>query len=328
MRGILDAERRPPMDLVAFVEADNRAEPGTDVLEKRVALSAGALFRRVIYISGEDEIYDYPFLTIGTIAGPSHGNQDIEGDGVVRSLDLSNGGSVLDVAGMGGVSRIDGRLDGAWSLIPFDVCRALLGEDADAAFVRMEPLRLRVIRSDPVLDGVNLAIAQAALSDDRESQLYVEQGMLTLLRHMAMIGSGRIDGSALVPDDRHYARGRDTGLREREAVRLRRVLEAIEAGLGDDLRVGALAAEAQLSPSAFSRMFKAAMGRSVWRYVRDRRVLRAADRLAHTDASIVAIALGCGFSSQSHLTAAFRDRFGVTPRRYRAERGRRAVAAR
>jgi len=40
---------------------------------------------------------------------------------------------------------------------------------------------------------------------------------------------------------------------------------------------------------------------------------RASELLTRTDLNIERIAQECGFSSQSHLTAAFKTAYGVTP---------------
>jgi AraC family transcriptional regulator len=45
--------------------------------------------------------------------------------------------------------------------------------------------------------------------------------------------------------------------------------------------------------------------------------------LRETEQSIAAVALEVGFSSQSHLTTAFRQRFAMTPAQYRIDCGRR-----
>jgi AraC family transcriptional regulator len=102
--------------------------------------------------------------------------------------------------------------------------------------------------------------------------------------------------------------------------RLQRVVDYIESHLGEDLSLLALAAEAGVSAAHFARAFKRAMGRSVHRYLLGRRVEWATALLAGTERSIVDIALATGFSSQAHLTTAFRRLNGTTPAAYRRER--------
>jgi len=102
--------------------------------------------------------------------------------------------------------------------------------------------------------------------------------------------------------------------------RLQRVVDYIESHLGEDLSLLALAAEAGVSTAHFARAFKRAMGRSVHRYLLGRRVEWSTALLAGTERSIVDIALATGFSSQAHLTTAFRRLNATTPAAYRRER--------
>lgn len=101
---------------------------------------------------------------------------------------------------------------------------------------------------------------------------------------------------------------------------LRRVLERIEAGLGDDLSLEQLSAEAGLNASHFSRAFKQSIGVSPHRHLVQRRMERARKLLIGTDLPILRVALEVGYGSQSHFTTAFRKATGLTPRRYRYRR--------
>lgn len=94
---------------------------------------------------------------------------------------------------------------------------------------------------------------------------------------------------------------------------LRKAVDFIEANLGEKLDLRSIANAAGLSPFYFSRVFRAACGTTVHRFVLERR-LQLAKRLLETrGAPISAVAVDAGFSSQSHLTTAFRQRFGYTP---------------
>jgi AraC family transcriptional regulator len=93
--------------------------------------------------------------------------------------------------------------------------------------------------------------------------------------------------------------------------RLRAVEELIEARLGGPLTVAELAGALGLSPGFFIRAFRAAVGRSPHAHILDRRIARA--RRALAPGRLTEVALDCGFSSHAHMTAAFRQRLGVTP---------------
>jgi AraC family transcriptional regulator len=100
--------------------------------------------------------------------------------------------------------------------------------------------------------------------------------------------------------------------------RLRRVLDHIEAHLGEDLSLAELAGVACLSPFHFSRCFKRAVGVGPRRYINCRKVERAQELVRRTDQPLAAIAQALGYADQSHFTNAFRTETGSTPARFRA----------
>jgi AraC family transcriptional regulator len=101
--------------------------------------------------------------------------------------------------------------------------------------------------------------------------------------------------------------------------RLGRITEYIDAHIDEDLSLSTLAAKAGLSAATLAREFRRAMRESVHQYVLRRRVENAAALLAATEEPIADIALASGFSSQAHLTSAFRRFSATTPGVYRRE---------
>lgn len=83
-----------------------------------------------------------------------------------------------------------------------------------------------------------------------------------------------------------------------------------------------LAADAGESAFRYLRTFKRVTGVTPHQFVLRTRLRHAAAELAGTDAKVIDVALGSGFGDLSNFNRAFRDEFGVTPRRYR-ERARR-----
>ena len=102
------------------------------------------------------------------------------------------------------------------------------------------------------------------------------------------------------------------------AEALEATLHRIEERLAEPVMVSALARELDMSDSSFSRAFKASVGVSPSRYMRDRRVARARRLLETTDMALIDVTFETGFSSQSHMTYVFVRELGVTPGRYRS----------
>ena len=105
----------------------------------------------------------------------------------------------------------------------------------------------------------------------------------------------------------HSAKGRPNA--KIKAIVLR-IAEHPEA----DYPVAALAAEAALSPFAFTEAFKRGTGLTPHAYLIDQRVRRAADDLAHRRVAIAIVAEKWRFSSPQHMAAAFKRILGKTPR--------------
>jgi AraC-like DNA-binding protein len=101
--------------------------------------------------------------------------------------------------------------------------------------------------------------------------------------------------------------------------RLARVEEAIIGQAGENLHVAQLAALANCSPFHLCRLFRARTGQSLRRFRLQQRLGTALGRLADGEDDLAALACDLGFSSHSHMTAAFRQQFGRTPRELRDE---------
>lgn len=101
--------------------------------------------------------------------------------------------------------------------------------------------------------------------------------------------------------------------------RIRRALAAVANRYQERLSVDDLAAEAGMNRFSFLRSFRAAVGTSPYQYLTAFRLDRAAEQLrASEEASVLDIALACGFTDPSRFARAFRARYGRAPRHYRA----------
>lgn len=96
-------------------------------------------------------------------------------------------------------------------------------------------------------------------------------------------------------------------------VRLRWLVEWIDAHLDEDISIVQLAAVVSLSHAHFIRSFARTMGMPPHQYVRARRMQRAREALAR-GARVAAAAHAVGFTSVSQFRSAFRQTFGHVPR--------------
>jgi AraC family transcriptional regulator len=100
-------------------------------------------------------------------------------------------------------------------------------------------------------------------------------------------------------------------------IGLDRVIEYVDVSLDQNLSIELMAGVAELNPICFARAFRRRMGIAPHQYVLEKRVDRAKELLSSTEMPIIGVALGTGFSSQSHFASAFKRVVGVTPKQYR-----------
>ena len=97
----------------------------------------------------------------------------------------------------------------------------------------------------------------------------------------------------------------------------KRVLDYVGKHFGGEINLETMAAEAGLSPSHFSRLFKQTIGKSPHQFVMHYRIERAKEMLKDPDRPKIDIALSCGFADQAHFTRVFKQIEGITPKEFR-----------
>jgi transcriptional regulator GlxA family with amidase domain len=95
--------------------------------------------------------------------------------------------------------------------------------------------------------------------------------------------------------------------------RLTAALELMESHPGEPLRRSEMSRRIGISVRQLDRLFAEKLGTSYAEHYRRIRLDRAHDLLRQSAVSITEIALGCGFSSASHFSRAYREVFGMTP---------------
>jgi AraC family transcriptional regulator len=157
---------------------------------------------------------------------------------------------------------------------------------------------------DPFIDQVGRSLTAELESNQLGSQLFVEALTTALSVHLL----------------RHYSdwqqplRQDNGGLSQRQ---LHQAIAYVHAHLAEDLSIGAIAGELEMSQYYFSRLFRQSTGVSPYQYVIRQRMEHAKSLLKTTALSVAAIAQQVGFSHQNQLTIQFRKFTGTTPSNYR-----------
>ncbi|GGM97111.1 helix-turn-helix domain-containing protein [Streptomyces fuscichromogenes] len=111
-----------------------------------------------------------------------------------------------------------------------------------------------------------------------------------------------------------------SGLSDRQLTAVR---DLMHDRIAEPLPIADLASAASLSPSQFTRQFRASTGHSPHQYLLSLRLERASQLLRTGSAPIWQVAVDCGFSHQEHLTRVMRSRLGTTPAAMRRAESRR-----
>ena len=97
---------------------------------------------------------------------------------------------------------------------------------------------------------------------------------------------------------------------------IEQIVEYIDKNLTSDLSLEALAGMAKFTPIYFHKLFKASTGKTLHRYVEERKIKKSIDLLLSTDMTLTEISYECGFSSQSYFSYAFKRDMKASPREY------------
>lgn len=229
----------------------------------------------------------------------------------------------------GGAVEIDSWTDGRWQrasyrpghlgmTAPMDVARlrwqgltahrtlhlhvpgAVMVEVAEAmrGSARREDLPSHLVRQDPALASIMVALAQAARAGAPD--LYAETAAYFVAAHLL----------------EHHGRVAERPVRHRQGRSLRLVDEYMRANLASPLSLAVLAEIAGLDRFQLLRAANAVWGETpLRRLVRLRMAL--ACRLLKEGRALDEIATACGYGSAVHFATAFKRTIGMTPSHYR-----------
>ncbi len=100
--------------------------------------------------------------------------------------------------------------------------------------------------------------------------------------------------------------------------KIQQALRFINDNYRTDIRLDAVAGEARMSPSHFSRTFKKVMGLPYQEYLNGRRISKAKNLLRTSSRSITEIAVSLGFADPTGFGRIFKKLTGQTPSAYRS----------
>ncbi|MFZ6847569.1 helix-turn-helix domain-containing protein [Undibacterium sp. RuRC25W] len=182
-----------------------------------------------------------------------------------------------------------------------------------AVFYFLEPLRGDVLRLHNLISNTNtLCLFNDPLVNALARQVVEElaKGLGADGEYMTRLSTLMVEQSCRTIEGMTRRGMRPDTL---QIGRLELVLGWIQNNLSGELPIEDLARRVGVSTAHFRRLFIEAMGTAPHRYILQLRLQRASELLTRTDLSIERIAQDCGFSSQSHLTSAFKTAYGVTP---------------
>ena len=213
-------------------------------------------------------------------------------------------------------------LHGAWEIGP-EGCRVqtvvfhprLVGAGIDSIFWQryvkpvLENASLKFLSFSPEVDWQREALQAAASAWNyclREPAGYELRVRDALSRLMELL-------CAHCPAGESHPSAR--GLRRAE--RARQMVDFIHARFAEPISSADIAASAAISESECVRCFRGMFGTPPMQYLRQYRILKAAELLTATELTSAEIGGLCGFLDQSYFTRSFRERMGQTPAEYR-----------
>jgi len=162
----------------------------------------------------------------------------------------------------------------------------------------------------PVYRPVNPEQGQAV----GERMIYIaghsDRSPLHLVGHLCLFLDGLIQSSA-THRELHGGQLKDFYIQE--------AVTFMEHNYAREITVEEVADVCKLNRSYFSKIFKENMGCPPQEFLIRLRLSRAAELMKSTGSSIGAIAAQCGYPNQLHFSRAFRKRYGVSPREWRAQ---------
>lgn len=161
--------------------------------------------------------------------------------------------------------------------------------------------RCFVLRRSPELTAIEAAIADGFR---KKSRSHLRIKIMELLLFLSNL-------------DNASARETPAYLNKRHAALAETVHERLTADGFGHITIEQLAAELKVGVTALKTSFKSVYGVPIYQYQKDLRLQKAQQLLRETDLSISVIASRAGYTNPAKFSAAFKKRFGISPREYK-----------
>ena len=156
-------------------------------------------------------------------------------------------------------------------------------------------------------DSQILSLIREAWQAEAEENPGYEFEVRTLLSKVIFMLSEGKTGSVYAPTPKE--------LRDMERTKL--MITFMENHFNDDLTIRQIATVVALSEGECLRCFKRSIGLSPIKFLKEYRILRAAELISTTNQQISDIATQCGFLDMSYFAKSFKQIFKETPTNYR-----------
>jgi AraC family transcriptional regulator len=223
-----------------------------------------------------------------------------------------------------GAGRFDSSFHkGSFSLTPAYTPTEIVTQHAtDLMLVGLDAERVKKLAQDEMRFERDLDFGKlhGQLNNDERVELIVRSIMNELQSGLPM-ASMYIDSViiALLQQLQRLAqkdRGKIKGYAKISDRSLSRIKDFMDANLNAHIRIEELAAFVGMSAFHFAHAFKNATGWSPHRYLLSRRILRAQALIKEHHSTLADISFEVGFSSQAHMTSAFKTATGLTPAQF------------
>lgn len=206
---------------------------------------------------------------------------------------------------------------------------------ADSAFLYRAGTEFKVAHPAPGGDDCTLIYMPESLIDEAFGSQWDGYGICEVgmsgaaqLRHASLLGRVRAHRADVLEAEEAVLelvsaiatcqkRPLDQGADSRSARLVARARERLHGSLDRNLSMQTLSGDCGVSAFHLMRLFRRHTGMSIRAYRRRLRAHQACFWITEGDESLSDIALGCGFSSQSHMTDSLKRELGIAPGRLR-----------